>query len=388
MTAAPARARDDATPLPRVCLCGPIAEAGAAARGGYQACNRRSIEALRHAGIEVVALPYPHPHARGWRKQIEYALGFLRLYGRVLGCERGAILHLTALAAHFVYNEWPLLQLARLRGLRIVYDLRAGAGQTQYEARGAFYGWTFRSCLRSAHELLVEGEALRPFIERVARRAPLHLPNHIDTDVLPWRRTTSALPAAPTIAYVGRIVAEKGIETVLETARLLRRRGLEVRLLVAGDGDADYLNRLHEMSREIEVRWLGPLSSMAVLALWREAHFFVFPTRHVGEGQSNALTEAMACGCVPIASRHGFNQAVIGAAELTLPSDADAAAYAAAVRQLWPAAWPALSLRVQQRARDRFSTATALRTLLGVYRRAARLPAPAGEAKLATPPEH
>jgi glycosyltransferase involved in cell wall biosynthesis len=370
VSAAPGRAMEDAAPLPRVYLCGPIAEAGAAARGGYQACNRRSIEALRHAGVDVVALPYPHPHARGWRKHVEYALGFLRLYGRMLGCERGSILHLTALAVHFVYNEWPLLQLARLRGLRIVYDLRAGAGQAQYEARSACYRWAFRSCLQAAHELMVEGEALRPFVERLARRTPVHLPNHIDTDALPWRDTTAALPAAPTIAYVGRIVAEKGIETVLETAGLLRRGGLEVRLLVAGDGDPGYLHRLREASSELDVRWLGPLSSVAVLALWREAHFFVFPTRHVGEGQSNALTEAMACGCVPLASRHGFNAAVIGDAALTLPVDAAARAYVDALQGLWPERWALLSERMQRRARENFSTAAVVATLLAVYRRA------------------
>jgi glycosyltransferase involved in cell wall biosynthesis len=271
--------------------------------------------------------------------------------------------------------------------LPIVYDLRAGAGEQQYAARSGLYRWVFRSCLRAAAEVLVEGEALLPFVARLARRAPVYLPNHVDTDALPWRDTTLALPAAPTVAYVGRIVEEKGVVGALDAVRLLRSRGLDAKLRLAGDGEARYLQRLSAASAALDVRWLGPMSSQAVLALLREAHVFVFATRHVGEGQSNALTEAMACGCVPIASRHGFNEAVIGEAALILPSDAPAAAYADAVERLWPAHWPALSLGMQRRARERFSSAAALRTLLGTYRRAVRPALASGEAGFASPPK-
>jgi glycosyltransferase involved in cell wall biosynthesis len=117
--------------------------------------------------------------------------------------------------------------------------------------------------------------------------------------------------------------------------------------------------------------WAGALPGARIMELLREAHFFVFPTRHIGEGQSNALTEAMACGCVPIASRHGFNEAVIGDAALTLPVDAIAATYADVVESIWPTRWAELSQRMQRRVRERFSTTAAVRTLLGVYRRTA-----------------
>ena len=357
--------------LPRIYLCGPIAEAGQAARGGYQACNRRNIAALRGLGLDVVALPYPHPSSSGWRKQVEYVAGFLRLYARVLRCERGSILHLTALTLHFIYNEWPLIGLARLRGCRLVYDLRAGTKQSQYERRGAGYRFVFRNGLRAAHEVLVEGQAVIPFIEGLGRAAPVHLPNHLDTDVLAWRAAESPLPGAPTIAYVGRIVADKGIEVLLQAARLLRARGLPVGVRIAGDGDPRYLARLQRESASEDVQWLGPLREVEVIDLLRRAHFFVFPTRYYGEGQSNSLTEAMACGCVPIASRHGFNEAVVGEPALTVPSDAGPEAYADAVDAIWPARWPALSARMQRRAREQFSTTAAMRILLAAYRRAA-----------------
>ena len=109
---------------------------------------------------------------------------------------------------------------------------------------------------------------------------------------------------------------------LLQAARLLRARGLPVGVRIAGDGDPRYLERLQRESAAEDVQWLGPLRETEVIDLLRRAHFFVFPTRYYGEGQSNSLTEAIACGCVPIASRHGFNEAVVGEAALTVPSDA------------------------------------------------------------------
>ena len=357
--------------LPRVYLCGPIAGPGETPRGGYQVCNRRSIEALRSAGIDVRPLYYPHPHAGGWRKVLGYVAGFVRLHVQVLGCERGSILHITTLGGRFIYSEWPLMQLARLRGMKLVYDRRAGASHLHYAARGPWYRWLFRSSLEMSDELMVEGEAMMPFIERLSRRRAHYLPNHIDTDALPARDSAAeALPDAPTLVFVGRVVPEKGIDVLLEAARTLQEGGMGVQVCVAGDGDADYLKLLRLASAGLNVQWLGPLQSEAVLALMRSAHFLVFPTRHVGEGHSNALTEAMACGCVPVASRHGFNEAVIAEAGLTLREEARACDYAAAVASVWPARWPELSERTQRRARERYSTRAALGTLLDVYRRA------------------
>ena len=51
-----------------------------------------------------------------------------------------------------------------------------------------------------------------------------------------------------------------------------------------------------------------------------------------------------------------------------------------ALQRLWPARWAELSAGIQRRARERFSTAAAMRTLLGVYRRVA---APAASAAAA-----
>jgi glycosyltransferase involved in cell wall biosynthesis len=359
----------DAGSLPPVYICGPIARSGEAARGGYQACNRRTIEALLAAGADVRALAFPHPRAGGTRKFIEYAFGFLALYGRVLRCQPGSILHLTALSVHFIYLEWVIVRLARLRKCRILFDLRAGAGLINYRERTALYRRAFDGTARAAHLCLVEGEELVPFLAESSRRPTYHFPNHLDTTRIPPRQD-SPLPDAPTLVYAGRIVPEKGVETMLESCRLMVGAGLMPVVRIAGDGNAAYLSSLRERYADLQVHWMGPLKSDDVLRLFSSAHFFVFPTRHFGEGQSNSLTEALACGCVPVVSRHGFNASVVSDAGAVLELDALPAQYAEEVTNIWrtPGHWRGLSDVSRQRAASLFSTQAVIRRLIEHYR--------------------
>lgn len=364
-----------ASGLPRIYLAGPIASVGEAARGGFQACNRRTIDALLARSVDVHALPYPHPKARGWRKMAEYTIGFLSLYGQLLRCRPGSLLHITAVGAHFIYNEWPLVWLAQRRGCKVIFDVRAGAAQMLYESGGRLFRRVYRGTLRRADEVMVEGEAFVPFLQGLIGRAPVYLPNHLDVEHLPARAPVerAARPERPTILYIGRIVEEKGIGIVIDACRALVDAGQPVRLQVAGDGEPAYLAALQERAQGLDVQWFGPRRADEVLALFRAADFFLFPTAHVGEGQSNALTEAMACGCVPIASDHGFNAAVIERAGVTLPPGSPGAAYAGAVQDIWcgPGRWSALSAAASQRARSRFATGPVVDQLVAHYRRLA-----------------
>jgi glycosyltransferase involved in cell wall biosynthesis len=46
--------------------------------------------------------------------------------------------------------------------------------------------------------------------------------------------------------------------------------------------------------------------------VFADKHFYVFPSQQEREGQSNAVTEAMSQGVIPIASPQGFSRSTIG----------------------------------------------------------------------------
>jgi glycosyltransferase involved in cell wall biosynthesis len=147
------------------------------------------------------------------------------------------------------------------------------------------------------------------------------------------------LPEPPqplTFGFVGRLLDDKGVRTLVEAFRLLRARGSDARLLIAGTPDPANPASVTEAEaesweREPGVTWLRHVTDIA--GLWARAHVAVLPSRR--EGLPLSLMEAAACGRPMIASDvPGCREVVIHEKTgLLFPVD-DAPALAAAMDRL------------------------------------------------------
>lgn len=353
----------------RIAFVGPVALAGESPRGGYQACNQRTVSALRTSGIRVEVLRYPEPSGSALRKGVSYFLGFASLAWKVLRWD-GQITHFTGLYKHFIYPELLFVTLARLKGHKVIYDIRAGSAHKYYEQRSSLYRSAFRATLRSADAVMVEGAEYIDFVREIAGKSAYLLPNHVS---LPENMKVARVDAGAavkeiTLVFAGRIVENKGIEIVLQAVAILREQGLKVDLKIAGTGLPAYVATLKERYRHPNNEWLGSIASSQVLALFSSSHFFLFPTTHSGEGHSNALTEAMAAGCVPLASKNGFNQSVIDDCGRVLPQSATPADYASALLKIVRSnQWSAISRAASERAHTRYETGRVVSALVEQY---------------------
>ena len=95
---------------------------------------------------------------------------------------------------------------------------------------------------------------------------------------------------AATVAFTGRLIREKGIDELIETARLFHERGGKVHFLVAGEGPE---RERVEATASPNVHFLGSISSADVAALLMKADFFFLPS--YSEGLPTSLLEAAAC---------------------------------------------------------------------------------------------
>jgi glycosyltransferase involved in cell wall biosynthesis len=107
----------------------------------------------------------------------------------------------------------------------------------------------------------------------------------------------------PIFGFVGRLLDDKGIRTLLAAHRLLRARGLDSRLSIAGTPDpanpaSVTAAEAESWNKEPGISWLGHVSDIA--GLWARAHIAVLPSRR--EGLPLSLMEAAACGRAMIAS--------------------------------------------------------------------------------------
>lgn len=356
------------TPEPTVYLCGPMVAEGQAPNGGYAAANARTLATLRAHHWPARGLPYPLPQGNGFRKLLAYVTGFRQLLAGLSSLQPG-VLHVTGLYKQFAVPELLLIRKAKRLGFKTIYDIRAGSMLTYYRRLGGVYRMVFRSLLRSADCIMVEGREYEGFVQGVTGRTPFYFPNHIDVDASP-ARPRPAPGASPVMIYVGRVTLDKGIETVLGAARELKARGLDPKVWIVGPASSQLKNDVQAKFSDIDANWFGSMQANEVLSLLSQAHFFVFPSRHTGEGHSNALTEAMSKGCVPVVSLNGFNGSVVEEAGVVLPLQADGAAYAEAMLALWRGhQWADFSSRAQSRARASFDSTKVIRSLREQYQR-------------------
>jgi len=178
----------------------------------------------------------------------------------------------------------------------------------------------------------------------------------------------------PIAALVGRMLAVKGVADLAAAARLLRQRGVALRLWLAGASDADSPSAippamLRGWQAEGLLDWLGPVGDVA--DLWRRAHIAVLPSQG-GEGVPKALLEAAAAGRPLVATD------VPGCREIVRPGETgllvprrDPAALADALAKL--AADPALRRRLgggaRRLAEAEFGGARVAAETLALYRR-------------------
>lgn len=100
-----------------------------------------------------------------------------------------------------------------------------------------------------------------------------------------------------TAAFVGRLLDDKGVRTLVEAHAILERQGTPLRLLIAGEPDPS--NPVSIPSQEIAAWALRPglklLGHVAdIRDVWKAAHIAVLPSRR--EGLPKSLLEAAACG--------------------------------------------------------------------------------------------
>ncbi|NLD25780.1 MAG: glycosyltransferase [Acholeplasmataceae bacterium] len=155
------------------------------------------------------------------------------------------------------------------------------------------------------------------------------IPNGID--VKRFRCQRDYLYKKVTIGHVGRFEAVKNHQTIIKTFFLLRLTNPNLRLRLVGNGSLySYYKDLLENEKDVEMVGASP----QVFEELRGIDIFLFPSRY--EGMPLALLEAMASGCVIVASKIG------GIVDLVEPGENgvliddcdDAEAFARAIKDL------------------------------------------------------
>jgi glycosyltransferase involved in cell wall biosynthesis len=161
--------------------------------------------------------------------------------------------------------------------------------------------------LRRASAVIATTEALRTRAARVARDVYL-VPNGVDTRRFAPPPEGRRRGRAARILYVGRLAAEKNLETVIAAAALLTR-WLPVHLIFVGAGPLQA--RLREQARVagVDLELAGVVPQERLPPLYAAADAFVLAS--FTEGHPKVLLEAMAAGLPCVVSDCEGNRSLV-----------------------------------------------------------------------------
>ena len=155
------------------------------------------------------------------------------------------------------------------------------------------------------------------------------------------------------VGYVGRLVPEKGLDTLVNALGMLETPNVTLRIIGNGPYRADLQRHVAELGLSERVHLESPLPPEQVALAMCQMDALVLPSRTTSvwkEQFGRVLVEAMACGIPVVGSDSGAIPEVIGDAGLIFP-EGDARALADCLRQL--ADSPALRRQLEVRGRQR-----------------------------------
>ena len=200
--------------------------------------------------------------------------------------------------------------------------------------QGWWAHWKQRRMLRKLTGLVAGSDLAGTLVRRDAPSLPIavipqlgalapHEPQHVPHEGL-------------AIGYVGRLVPQKGLDTLLQA--LAQQRGAKWRLTIVGDGPER--ERLEALASELRlaarVRWTGGLPAEQVASLWPDLDVLVQPSlalRDWREANGQILMEAMANEVAVLGTDSGVIPELIGDAGLVVPAG-DPAGLGAALEKL------------------------------------------------------
>ena len=277
-----------------------LPQARAARDAGFQVAVATRVDAhgdlIRSEGFAL----YPLTWRRGSTNPFE-GLRAISEIAKLYREKRPAIVHHVSQKSILIGSI-----AARLAGVRCIVNAFTGLGflftvdtRRTRAIRGGIGQILRRIAARPGVRFLVENPEDASVLTRlrIVPEAKLTLIRGSGVDL--GRYDVLPEPVGPiVIGCAARMLRIKGIADVVAAFRLLKQRGSEARLLLAGAPDAENpaavsKHELEAWAAEPGVTWLGHVDD--VRAMWAKAHVAVLASQG-GEGIPMTLMEAAACG--------------------------------------------------------------------------------------------
>ncbi len=295
-----------------IVLCGPSTDLGTEGYGGGKGGYVRNVSALLEYfccdDLKMTLSPYStRRYSPLWKFLLPFRLiADLRVFAGNI--RRADGVHVMMNYGLAIYREFGMSIIAAAFNRPLILDIRGGAFVSWLESASWLQRAMANWVLKHATAILGQGVAVVAYLKPRYGDKVHHFPNFMQSRYLPSSVAPKLTQAELGVMFVGYCYAGKGVFELVEGCARAARTGLSLRLTLVGAESPEFAVYLDNFAPPAALRLVrrGILEFDEVQALLAAHDVFCFPTRHVGEGHPNVITEAMAHGLVIVSTRHGF----------------------------------------------------------------------------------
>lgn len=235
-----------------------------------------------HPDVERTVL-WNNPPGR--RARIAYRLGFCPPLERLLAEIKPDLIH-----AHYLTNGAFIRPFAVRLGVPLLVTAHGHDVAVRASLRSPYalsFALARRALVRSPARILPVSDYLRGRVLALGFD-PARVRTHALGIPLPAKGIANVASAPPRIVYAGRLVAQKGIDAMLEAFALVLRSRPDAQLHVVGDGPLRPLVEAHA-ARNRGITYHGPKSPAETQGIIATARLFTLPSRELPTGHSEGL---------------------------------------------------------------------------------------------------
>ncbi len=284
--------------------------------GGYVRNIQVYLEEFNSERFDLVHAPTTvRRKGEGWAQKVPRLVTELKTVRA--GIRDGASgVHIMALYRTALPRELAMAAMLQAQRVPYVYEIKAGAFIDFVEGLSPPLRRATRWMVCNAGEVLCEGEEYLRWLHDNWGVKGTWFPNFVPDSEVPAEVEERFQSEEIRALFVGHAYEGKGVYELLEGARLAAAVGLRLKVTIIGHETNDFSDwadaleaQIGDLPLTIDRRGLQPHA--AVIEALKAHDVFVFPSAHPGEGHSNAVNEAMMCGCAVVSSRHGFLPSVL-----------------------------------------------------------------------------
>jgi glycosyltransferase involved in cell wall biosynthesis len=236
------------------------------------------------------------------------------IFSKGLISVKPGIIHILGQYRKSVPREFFIVFISKLFNADVVYQIIAGSFIRSFNEGSRISKAMVRYILKNSKAVLAEGEIYISFLKQITKKENcFYFPNFIPFEEIPQAPPKKFQKGYLQVLFAGFLYEGKGVFELVEGLNVAAKKGIKINLTLVGEESSEFSSFMSSFvkNENLNISRKGLQPHEIVLKEMQLNDVYLYPTKHLGEGHTNSINEAMMNNMVIISTQAGFLSSVL-----------------------------------------------------------------------------